>query len=124
MSELLYDPETGLMTPFHFYESAKRVRSWADRREQPLALIAISLAGKEDDVKVACARSLLSELRGGDLLCRMGDENFVLLMLGDAEAAGHLQFRLANQIRPRLEFRTRELVRDENLVSALAELGV
>ena len=124
MSELLYDLATGLMTPFHFYESSKRVRSWADRREQPLALIAISLAGKEDDVKVACARSLLSELRGGDLLCRMGDENFVLLMLGDAEAAGHLQFRLANQIRPRLEFRTRELARDENLVSALAELGV
>lgn len=124
MSELLYDPATGLMTPFHFYESAKRVRSWADRREQPLALIAISLAGKDEDVKVACARSLLSELRGGDLLCRIGDENFVLLMLGDAKAAGHLVFRLANQIKPRLEYRTREIGRDEDLVSALAALAV
>lgn len=124
MSELLYDPATGLMTPFHFYESAKRVRSWADRREQPLSLISISLAGNDEDVKVACARSLLRELRGGDLLCRMGDENFVLLMLGDSTAAGHLRFRLENLIKPRLTFEVREVGKDEDLVSALAALGV
>lgn len=124
MSELLYDPTTGLMTPFHFYESVKRVRSWAERREQPLALISISLIGKDEDLIVSCARSLLDELRGGDLLCRMGEKSFVLLMLGDIEAAGHLIFRLENVIKPRLEFKSIEFHADQNLVSALAALGV
>jgi len=124
MSDLLYDPATGLMTPFHFYESVKRIRSWADRREQPLALIYISLIGREEDVIVSCARSLLSELRGGDLLCRMGKESFVLLMLGDKVAAGHLIFRLENVIKPRLKYNSLEVSKKDELVHALSALGV
>lgn len=74
------------MTPFHFYESAKRVKSWANRKGQALAVIAIRLPEMNDDVLVDCARKLNSELRGGDLLARMGERTFVLLLLGDVEA--------------------------------------
>ena len=124
MSELMYDKLTGLMTPFHFYESAKRVKSWANRKGQSLAIIAIQLPEISDDLLVACARKMNSELRGGDLLARMGDRTFVLLLLGDEEGAGHLIFRLSNTIKPKLEFSSTYFGEDENLVDALNRLGV
>ncbi|MFM7500749.1 MAG: diguanylate cyclase domain-containing protein [Actinomycetota bacterium] len=124
MSELMYDKLTGLMTPFHFYESAKRVKSWANRKGQALALIAIRLPEISDDVLVDCARKLNSELRGGDLLARMGERTFVLLLLGDEEGAGHLIFRLANTIKPKLDFSSTFFSENETLVEALNRLCV
>lgn len=112
------------MTPFHFYESAKRVKSWADRKGQPLSVIAIRLPEMTDDALVNSARKLNSELRGGDLLARMGERTFVLMLLGDQEGAGHLIFRLANSIKPKLDFSCTSLNEDETLVSALNRLGV
>ena len=112
------------MTPFHFYESAKRVKSWANRKGQALAIIAIQLPEISDDLLVACARKMNSELRGGDLLARMGERTFVLLLLGDEEAAGHLIFRLSNTIKPKLDFKSILFDEDENLVDALNRLGV
>jgi GGDEF domain-containing protein len=120
----MYDRLTGLMTPFHFYESAKRVSSWANRKGQALAIIAIHLPEMTDDLLVDCARKLNSELRGGDLLARMGERVFVLLLLGDEEGAGHLIFRLANTIKPKLEFSLTSFQANENLVQALNRLGV
>ena len=124
VSELFYDKLTGLMTPFHFYESAKRVKSWADRKGQPLSVIAIRLPEMTDDALVNSARKLNSELRGGDLLARMGERTFVLLLLGDEEGAGHLIFRLANTIKPKLDFSKTSFSEDETLVEALNRLGV
>jgi GGDEF domain-containing protein len=124
VSELMYDKLTGLMTPFHFYESAKRVKSWANRKGQALAIISIRVPEISDDELVSCARKLNSELRGGDLLARMGERTFVLLLLGDEEGAGHLIFRLSNTIKPRLEFSTTAFSEDESLVDALNRLGV
>ena len=124
VSELMYDKLTGLMTPFHFYESAKRVKSWANRKGQALALIAIRLPEVSDDVLVDSARKLNSELRGGDLLARMGERTFVLLLLGDEEGAGHLIFRLANTIKPKLDFSSTFFSEGETLVEALNRLGV
>ena len=124
VSELIYDKLTGLMTPFHFYESAKRVKSWADRKGQPLSVIAIRLPAMTDDALVNSARKLNSELRGGDLLARMGERTFVLLLLGDEEGAGHLIFRLANTIKPKLDFSKTSFSEDETLVEALNRLGV
>ena len=120
----MYDKLTGLMTPFHFYESAKRVKSWADRKGQPLSVIAIRLPEMTDDALVNSARKLNSELRGGDLLARMGERTFVLLLLGDEEGAGHLIFRLANTIKPKLDFSSTFFSEDETLVEALNRLGV
>lgn len=124
MSELIYDKLTGLMTPFHFYESAKRVKSWADRKSQPLSVIAIRLPEMTDDELVNSARKLNSELRGGDLLARMGERTFVLLLLGDQEGAGHLIFRLANTIKPKLDFSSTFFSEDETIVEVLNRLGV
>lgn len=124
VSEQMYDEMTGLMTPFHFYESAKRVKSWADRKGQALAVISIHLPKLSDDSLVHAARKLNSELRGGDLLARMGEQVFVLLLLGDEEAAGHLIFRLSNTIKPRLAFNRTSLGESETLVDALCRLGV
>jgi hypothetical protein len=54
----------------------------------------------------------------------MGEQVFVLLLLGDEEAAGHLIFRLSNTIKPRLEFNSTSLGESETLVNALSRLGV
>jgi GGDEF domain-containing protein len=124
MSELIFDELTGLMTPYHFYESAKRLRSWADRKGQPLSLISIRLPFLADDDLVACARSLNSELRGGDLLARMGNFVFVLLLVGDETSAGHLVFRLSHTIKPQLAFESTWLSRDEDISVGLDRLSV
>ena len=124
MSELLHDPLTGLPTPFYFYESAKRVRSWANRKGQPLSLISIQPPEIADDPFAKFARSLIDELRGGDLICRMGERNLVLLLLGDLAAAGHLIFRLENRIKPKSKYEATELAMGESLVAALDRLGI
>ena len=112
------------MTPYHFYESARRLRAWANRKNQPLSLISIQLPEMSNDALVACARELNHELRGGDLLARMGERTFVLLLLGDEKGAGHLVFRLSNTLKPKLNFSTTELSMDEDLAEGLHRLGV
>ena len=124
MSELIHDPLTGLMTPFYFYESARRLQSWANRREQPLSLISIKLSGLSEDEITGCAHQLTEELRGGDLLARMGNQVFVLLLLGDLSGAKHLIFRLENKVKPRLEYNSTQLQSNESLVSALERLEI
>ena len=124
MSELIHDPLTGLMTPFYFYESARRLQSWANRREQPLSLISIKLSGLSEDEITGCAHQLSEELRGGDLLARMGREAFVLLLLGDLSGAQHLIFRLENKVKPRLEFNATQFSSNETLLSALERLEI
>ena len=124
MSEAIYDELTGLMTPYLFYESARRLQSWADRKGQPLALISIRAPEISDDLLVECARKLNDELRGGDLLTRMGERTFVLLLLGDKEGAGHLIFRLSNTIKPKLKYESTEVAPKESLVTAMERLAV
>lgn len=124
MDEVLFDPLTGLMTPFHFYESARRLRSWAERRGQELALIAIDLTGIDEEGIARAARALLQELRGGDLLARVGASNFALFLVGDTKAAGHLIFRLEHRIKPRLVYRATSVLKGEELTEPLARLGI
>jgi len=112
------------MTPYHFYESAKRLRSWADRKDQPLSLISIRIPEMSDDALVACARALNDELRGGDLLSRMGERVLVLLLVGDEVGAGYLVFRLSNTIKPKLLFATTWLSKEEEITVGLDRLGV
>lgn len=124
MSEAIYDELTGLMTPFLFYESARQLQSWADRKGQPLTLISISAPEMEDDTLVECARKLNQELRGGDLLTRMGERRFLLLLLGDAQGAGHVIFRLSNTVKPRMIYEMTIVSARENLVSAMERLDI
>ncbi len=124
VSNELVDPLTGLMTPHYFYESAQRIKSWADRKSQPLSFIAIGLGGLNDYDVARVARELLQELRGGDLLVRMGERKFLLLMLGDEEGAGHLIFRLSNMVKPKLAFQSQSWRSEESLLESLKRLGV
>ena len=124
MSNLIHDSLTGLMTPYYFYESAWRLRSWANRREQPLSLIAIDLRGIPLDDLIRCARELTAELRGGDLLARMQREKFLLLLLGNLQSANYLIFRLSHRIKPKLQFQATELGAEENLSEALSRIEI
>jgi GGDEF domain-containing protein len=124
MSELLVDPLTGLMTPFYFYESAKRLQSWADRKGQQLSIIAVRAVDLSDEQLAKCARDLSDELRGGDLLCRMGERTFALLLVGDYKSAGHLIFRLENVLKPRLDYSAVELKAGESITIGLGLLGI
>ena len=75
------DSLTGLMAPSLFYESAARLSSWANRKGESLSLIAIDAANCDADQMISVARSMSAELRGGDLLTRIGQYKFALLLL-------------------------------------------
>ncbi len=122
--EGIYDPLTGLLAPLYFYESSNRLLSWANRTNRSTSLISIRLGEMPEDDLVRCATELNAELRGGDLLARMNEKTLVLLLIGDKLGADQLVFRLRNTIKFDLTFAAVEIADDEDLVSALARLGV
>ena len=122
--EGIYDPLTGALAPRFFYESSKRLISWANRTNRQTAVIAIRHEDLSDDELIRCATDLSSELRGGDLLARMNQKNFVLLLIGNQLGAEQLIFRLKNVVKFNLEFKSIELNQGEDIVTALARLGV
>lgn len=119
-----FDPLTGLMTPAYFYESLSRLRSWAKRSDSPVSLIALDLSGLSQDLLVKCARDLSAELRGGDLLARMGFNSFALALVGDELSARHLIFRLSNTIKEDLKYSATLIQRDESPEIALGRVGI
>jgi diguanylate cyclase (GGDEF)-like protein len=99
--QALRDPLTGLHNRRYLFEVAPRMLSQAARREASLCVVVLDLdrfktlndnfghqAG--DEVLRAFARLLTDELRGGDVICRHGGEEFVIVMpdihLVDADA--------------------------------------
>lgn len=122
--EGIYDPLTGLLAPMYFYESAKRLLSWAQRTNRATALISIKTVDMSEDDLIRCATDLNSELRGGDLLARMNEKTFVLLLIGDKLGADQLIFRLSNTIKFDLTYEGIEIAEGEDLVPALSRLGV
>ena len=122
--EGIYDPLTGLLAPLYFYESSNRLLSWANRTNRSTSLVSIRLGEMPEDDLVRCATELNAELRGGDLLARMNEKTLVLLLIGDKLGADQLVFRLRNTIKFDLTFAAIEIADDEDLVSALARLGV
>jgi len=122
--EGIYDSLTGLLAPAYFYESTARLMSWAERANQPVSLISIKLDGLNDDQILQCARDLTAELRGGDLLARMGERSFVLALLGDHLGAEQLIFRLRNTIRPELMFASTSLNDGEKIEVGLSRLSI
>ena len=122
--EGIYDPLTGLLAPAYFYESAERLLSWAERSHHPVSLISIQLAGLNDDSLLQCARDLIAELRGGDLLARMGAHTFALLLLGDKLGAEQLIFRLRNTIKPELSYEATSIEIGEGIEAGLQRLSI
>ena len=118
------DVLTGVMTPQLFYESAERLRSWANRSHQSLSLIAIELSGITHETFVKSAREIEAEMRGGDLVTRLKMDTLVVMLIGDSLAADHVIQRLDDRIRPRPRFRKIELEEKMELVVALDYLAV
>lgn len=122
--EGIYDPLTGLMAPAYFYESSERLLSWAERSRHPVSLIAIRLAPIHEDALIRCARQISSELRGGDLLARMGTYTFVLLLLGNSLGAEQLIFRLRNTVNVVIDFQVTLIEVGEGVEAGLARLAI
>ena len=118
------DSLTGVMAPGLFYESARRLMAWSRRRGESLSLISVDLSALDSDGAIQLARNLTAELRGGDLLTRLGANNFVLMIVGDEKAARQLIFRLENSVLPRTKYSAVALGNDGDLVEALSGLRV
>ena len=119
-----FDSLTGLMTPVYFYESLHRLRSWAQRSDNPVTLIVINLKDLSDDQLLEVARDLNSELRGGDLLARMAVDSFILALVADQLGARQFLFRITNKIKAANNFQVIELNPGKDLAEALSELGI
>ena len=119
-----FDSLTGLMTPVYFYESLIRLRSWAQRSDNPVTLIAINLKDLSDDQLLEVARDLNSELRGGDLLARMAVDSFILALVADQLGARQFLFRITNKIKAASNYQVIELTPDKDLAEALSEIGI
>jgi GGDEF domain-containing protein len=119
-----FDPLTGLMTPVYFYESLYRLRSWAQRSDNPVTLIAINLKDLSDDQLLEVARDLNSELRGGDLLARMAPDRFILALVADHLGARQFLFRITNKIKAASNYQVIELTPDKDLAEALSEIEI
>ena len=119
-----FDPLTGLMTPVYFYESLHRLRSWAQRSDNPVTLIAINLKGLSDDQLLKASRDLNSELRGGDLLARMAPSRFLLALVADHQGARQFLFRITNKIKAASNYQLLELSTSKDLAEALNEIDI
>ena len=119
-----FDPLTGLMSPVYFYESLNRLRSWAQRSDNPVTLIAINLKDLSDDQLLEVARDLNSGLRGGDLLARMAVDSFILALVADQLGARQFLFRITNKIKAASNYQVIELTPDKDLAEALSEIGI
>jgi GGDEF domain-containing protein len=119
-----FDSLTGLMTPVYFYESLIRLRSWAQRSDNPVTLIAINLKDLSDDQLLEVARDLNSELRGGDLLARMAVDGFILALVADQLGARQFLFRITNKTKAASNYQVIELTPDKDLAEALSEIGI
>jgi GGDEF domain-containing protein len=119
-----FDSLTGLMTPVYFYESLHRLRSWAQRSDNPVTLIAINLKDLSDDQLLEVARDLNSELRGGDLLARMAPDSFILALVADQLGARQFLFRITNKIKAASNYQVIELTPDKDLAEALSEIEI
>ena len=119
-----FDSLTGLMTPVYFYESLHRLRSWAQRSDNPVTLIAINLKDLSDDQLLEVARDLNSELRGGDLLARMAVDSFILALVADQLGARKFLFRITNKIKAASNYQVIELTPDKDLAEALSKIEI
>jgi len=118
------DSLTGVMAPQLFYESAERLISWSRRRDEATSIIVADTSQLDEDSMINLARGLAAELRGGDLLSRLGIWNLVFFIVGDERAAAQLIFRLENSVKPRVSYRSVTFHQGEELISALSRLGI
>lgn len=95
----LHDPVTGLPTRRLFVERTRQALQLADRRESEVAVVIWRLPGPaeggapvagtaHDRMMGAIARQLQAGLRGSDLVAKVDDSEFALLLTGLEDQAG------------------------------------
>ena len=87
-------------------------------------MIAFDLTGLSDDKLLEVARELNSELRGGDLLARMGPTKFLIALVADQLGAMQFLFRITNKIETTSKYQLIELSPSKDLAEALSEIDV
>jgi two-component system, cell cycle response regulator len=126
---LVTDPLTGVFNRRYLDHEANRSFARAERGDESLSAIALDLDnfkavndrlghGVGDDVLVAVARTIGAELRAGDLVCRLGGDEFLVLCPGTATPEA---LRVAERIRARVRARAAALVPE---IPVTASLGV
>ncbi len=126
---LVTDPLTGVFNRRYLAHEANRSFARAERGDECLSAIALDLDnfkevndrlghGAGDDMLAAVAETIGAELRAGDLLCRLGGDEFLVLCpgTGTPEALG-----IAERIRGRVRERAAALVPE---IPVTASLGV
>jgi diguanylate cyclase (GGDEF)-like protein len=100
------DPLTGLLTRRKFYELAEREFARAEENQSPLSVMVVDIDNFKkindefghrmgDEVLQKITHKLKSSLRGRDILCRYGGEEFVILLPYTEQAtACHVAERL------------------------------
>ena len=126
---LVTDPLTGVFNRRYLAHEANRSFARAERGDESLSAIALDLDnfkevndrlghGVGDDVLIAVATTVGDQLRAGDLLCRLGGDEFLVLCPGTGTAEA---LRVAERIRQRVRDRSARLVPE---IPVTASLGV
>jgi diguanylate cyclase (GGDEF)-like protein len=97
-TQLVTDPLTGLLNRAGFGGAAERLLALAAREGLPVSVALIDLDGFKqvndrkghaagDELLVELGRAWAAELRGSEVLARMGGDEFALLLVADGDAA-------------------------------------
>jgi diguanylate cyclase (GGDEF)-like protein/PAS domain S-box-containing protein len=125
-NQSIRDPLTGLFNRRYLEETLARELHQAERSERPLAVIMLDVDyfkrfndtyghGAGDELLRKLGALLLTQVRGGDIACRYGGEEFALIMPG---ATQDVALRRAERIRQ--EVQALRLVIDGDEVGSLS----
>ncbi len=125
------DSLTGVMAPELFYENCARTIAVAEREGTSLFGMAISLDFKEgesinkmSEEIIGMAATLNEQLRAGDLLCRIGERIFVLLIRGDIEVEKSIYSRIAASTVTNFTYLAEEHISGSSIQELLSSLRV
>jgi diguanylate cyclase (GGDEF)-like protein len=104
-TQLVTDPLTGLLNRAGFGAAAERLLALAAREELPISVALIDLDGFKqvndrnghaagDELLVELGHAWADELRGSEVLARMGGDEFALLLVAEGDAAADALRRL------------------------------
>ena len=125
------DPLTGVYNRRRLDEELRRSLALAQRRGVPVAIVALDLDGFKpindnhghaagDELLIETAETLRAELRSSDFICRLGGDEFIVVLPDtDADAARVVADKLIRGMR-----RVNRAKRDGTVIELRASLGI